>query len=63
MYTKNWTRLELSTACHVTDCSICVEYKLIVIARSDSDKAIPRIGHFTWDCFVAIAPRNDIIEA
>ena len=30
-----------------------------VIARSVSDEAIPRIGHFTWDCFVAKAPRND----
>ncbi|MCL2370617.1 MAG: hypothetical protein FWC80_05260 [Firmicutes bacterium] len=25
-----------------------------VIARSESDEAIPRIGHFTWDCFVAL---------
>ncbi|MCL2369908.1 MAG: hypothetical protein FWC80_01575 [Firmicutes bacterium] len=31
-----------------------------VIARSFSDEAIPRIEHFTWDCFVAFAPRNDI---
>ncbi|MCL2369986.1 MAG: hypothetical protein FWC80_01990 [Firmicutes bacterium] len=34
---------------------------IVVIARSESDEAIPRIEHFTWDCFVAFAPRNDIL--
>ncbi|MCL2370566.1 MAG: hypothetical protein FWC80_05005 [Firmicutes bacterium] len=34
-----------------------------VIARSDSDEAIPRIELFTWDCFVANAPRNDFSPA
>ncbi|MCL2370622.1 MAG: hypothetical protein FWC80_05285 [Firmicutes bacterium] len=31
------------------------------IARSVSDEAISRIGHFTWDCFVANASRNRLV--
>ncbi|MCL2370410.1 MAG: hypothetical protein FWC80_04195 [Firmicutes bacterium] len=32
---------------------------LQVYCEERSDEAIPRIELFTWDCFVANAPRND----
>ncbi|MCL2370058.1 MAG: hypothetical protein FWC80_02375 [Firmicutes bacterium] len=32
-----------------------------VIARSFSDEAIPCKEFYSWDCFVAKAPRNDDI--